>query len=985
MDCHQVHQKALKAASESRFSFDKVGRAAFAAASVSPETDVILRPRAESNEACLKCHQTQAAQMSMPYHHPLREGKMSCADCHDPHGGPAGNNLKTANANQLCLTCHAQYRGPYAYQHPPVTENCLLCHTAHGSPNSSMLSVSEPALCLQCHAGHHNGASLPLADRCTNCHVSIHGTDVATPSGGSRFVDKGPTEPQLLAATGLSPVTMGARTTVPASTMARSAGSQMSPYAFGAPGAAMGMLSASALAPLSVGGTVGRNGAPAGTETGTAYASYSLISGGYRFVDGSGYLGRVGEYDSLRQSAGSDLSVAYVSPTNKLTVVTRADVLSSDDYSTATQLTAGERLQVGLFIRSFKQQQDNYPFYAFPKLDVQVPGSAATPLPNCAPSFDCSSFLIPSGAVFGVTRRLGNAYGRAKVPKLPVHLFVRGDWEARSGATQLSYLDENSFVPIAGFTQSCGAQCHFQSQFQPVNYTTRNVGGGADVKLGQFSLTWEHYFSSFNDRLQFPVGVFTGPFTPAADSFGYSSAFPVPAGKGPTPGDVNAANYFIAPVSPSQASTDRVSLSWTVSPELSFNGNLSYARLRNTYTTYPQNSFDSDETLSWRPFHRLRLTADYHQQNLVNDFVPYYTQFGNLSYHDHAEGLRLDYELPKGFDIEPYYRRGGITRSNAFLWPQLYSVDNTDIMTVVGSSFSNTAGLALRYHNAEWSARTGYEWTGTHSPGYLTVPKSNNRAFADVWLTPRKWLVFANDVDVTLQNDFPGVALPNSPNAVPAPPPASQSFGINIAGLPPTFQRSNRFYTETATATLRFVSGWNLGLGYSYQQNNMTTYMAFQNDSATNYILDEPAVPYKQITQAYWADSTYTFRERMGLNFRVTYNSARSGFRPDLNPVDAAKLGNAFLISQGNCDTGAVAPCFSPSMFSAAMGNLGLSSTLVSQVIVPQWIGQSRAYYLFPYKFEGGVGFYYGSYRDYWNPSLNGVLRTFNVYIGRSW
>jgi hypothetical protein len=57
----------------------------------------------------------------------------------------------------------------------------------------------------------------------------------------------------------------------------------------------------------------------------------------------------------------------------------------------------------------------------------------------------------------------------------------------------------------------------------------------------------------------------------------------------------------------------------------------------------------------------------------------------------------------------------------------------------------------------------------------------------------------------------------------------------------------------------------------------------------------------------------------------------------------------------------------------------------ISQVIVPQWIGQSKVYYLFPRKFEGGLVFYYGSYRDYWNPNLNGVLRNFNVYVGRTW
>lgn len=118
MDCHQIHQTALKAAKESRISFDQGTRGALAAASVSPETNAIIRPMSETNDACLKCHPTERAQMSMPYHHPLREGKMSCLDCHDPHGGRDGRNLKTTNVNQLCLSCHAQYRGPYAYQHP---------------------------------------------------------------------------------------------------------------------------------------------------------------------------------------------------------------------------------------------------------------------------------------------------------------------------------------------------------------------------------------------------------------------------------------------------------------------------------------------------------------------------------------------------------------------------------------------------------------------------------------------------------------------------------------------------------------------------------------------------------------------------------------------------------------------------------------------------------------------------------------------------
>jgi predicted CXXCH cytochrome family protein len=967
VDCHQVHNRALEAANGSRLSFDTATHGALTAGSVSPETNVILRPMSATNDACLKCHRTEGAQLSMPYHHPLREGKMSCEDCHDPHGGLAGNNLRTSNVNQLCLTCHAQYRGPFAYQHPPVTENCMLCHTAHGSPNTNLLSVSEPALCLQCHAGHHDGASLPLPDRCTNCHPSIHGTDVPTPSGGTRFVDKGPSERDLLSSGDPAAVRLASHSTISRSSMMASAPSSVLANAVGAVGGVLGMMSSGSLLPLSGESMQGGTGVPSATEAGVgSFSVFSFTPGAYRFVHGSGFLGRVGEYDSLQESAGTDASTAYVSTQNHLTVVSRASVLADDDYQAASQVTVGQWAQFGFDMRSLVQQQDHYSFYAFPFLDVP-PGTATPCIPNVT-CVDSTTDLIPSRAVFGVRRRLGNAYGQVKVPKLPVHLFVNGNWQAREGQTQLAYLDENT-VPITAATP-CGTQCHFQSQFQPVNYTTRGVGGGFDVKLHQMILTWEHSFSSFNDRLAFPIGTFTGEFTPESEGI---SSVNNPLNLSHVPADVPIGNYPLDIPAPNQASSDRVSLDWTASPELSFNGNVSYTRLRDLFTHYPQNSFDSDETLNWRPIDRLRLTADYHQQNVINGFTPYYNAYGNVSYHDHSAGLRVDYELPRGFDAEVYYQRGGITRSNAALWQytqanilsipsQIYSIDNTDLLKVVPSSFSNTTGMALRYHSGDrWSARAGYEWTGTHNPGYLIVPQSNNRVFADVTLTPAKWLIFSNDNSIIVQNAFPAIPL-------------LRPDGNGVSG---DFQRRNRFYFETASLTLPVLPEWNLGFGYSYQHNNLTTYMAFQNLPGVGYFLDEPAVPYKQITQAYWGESTYTIKQRLGLNLRVTYNSARSGMRPDVNPADAAKLGNSLLISQDQFDP--------MGLFPSALSNLEFSATQISQVIVPEWIGQSKGFYLFPHKFEGGLIFYYGSYRDYWNPNLNGVLRTFNVYVGRSW
>lgn len=929
MDCHQVHNEKPSDLADARMQFDTSNRGNFQpVANLSPETKVMVRPRWETNDACLKCHQTERAQMSMPYHHPLREGKMSCADCHDPHGGPSGNNLRTASVNQLCLSCHSQYRGPFAYQHPPVTENCLTCHNAHGSANSNLLSVSLPALCLQCHSGHHNGAGLPIDDRCTNCHGSIHGTDVATPSGGSRFIDKGPygVPPPLPA--GAKPVLMSAHSSVLNSATPELAHTPI--YAAAATGGALSMFSAGSMAPLS-GGSMPDTGGPAEMDLGGPAAAYSITPGAYRFVDGSGFLGRVGEYDSLQQSAGADATATYVSPQSHVTIASHASVLTGDDYSATSQLTVGELLQAGFDMRSFVQQQDHYPFYVGQMSSDFLPPAGA-------------SDLIPAHAVFGVTRRLGSAYARLKIPKLPVHLFVNGNWQARSGMTQLAYLDENT-------TATCGEQCHYNSQFQAVNYTTRNIRGGAEVDLGTVRLMWAHSFSSFNDRLIFPVGAY-GPFDPSQEP---------PPPPIPVPGAVTAGNYYLDIPAPNQASTDTLSLSWVASPRLNYNGEVSYTRLRDTLTNHPQNSFSTDNTFSWKPVNRLRITADYHQQNLINNFTPFYDLYGNVSSHRHWEGVKLEYELPMGFDVEGHYQRSGITRSNAALWPQGYSFDNTDLLLVVPASFSNTAGMALRYHDhGLWSARVGYEWTGTHHPGFLVVPRSDNRTFVDLWLTPAKWLVFSNDLSLRFQNAFPAIPL-------------LRSDGTGVDG---NFQRRNRFYTDTASATMRFVPRWDLEFGYSYQQNNLLTYMAFQNDSAVNYVMDQPAVPYKQVTQAYWGQSGYTVKDRLVLNLKLTYNSSRSGFRPDLNPADAGLLGNQSLITGG---------VFDPVGFQLALDNLQLGSTQVSEVVVPQWIGESKVEYQFPQKFRGGLIFYYGSYRDAWNPNLNGVLRTFNLYVGRTW
>ncbi len=153
-----------------------------------------LLKNASISETCYTCHQQQRAEFRKRSHMPLPEGKMSCEDCHNPHGSITQPLLKADSVNALCYTCHAEKRGPFIWEHAPVRENCLNCHTPHGSNHDKLLAVSRPQLCQQCHTStlHPNdlfvanqlpGGNLEninerlLARSCQNCHTQIHGSN----------------------------------------------------------------------------------------------------------------------------------------------------------------------------------------------------------------------------------------------------------------------------------------------------------------------------------------------------------------------------------------------------------------------------------------------------------------------------------------------------------------------------------------------------------------------------------------------------------------------------------------------------------------------------------------------------------------------------------------------------------------------------------------------------------------------------------------
>jgi len=140
-------------------------------------------------DTCFQCHKDRRAQMFRSSHMPMREGKIVCSDCHNPHGSVTEALLKKDSINDVCYTCHAEKRGPFLFEHEPVRENCLNCHDPHGTVNEYSLKLSRPRLCFECH-GFDHGATIAgvnsvftMGRACQNCHTQIHGSN--SPAGAA--------------------------------------------------------------------------------------------------------------------------------------------------------------------------------------------------------------------------------------------------------------------------------------------------------------------------------------------------------------------------------------------------------------------------------------------------------------------------------------------------------------------------------------------------------------------------------------------------------------------------------------------------------------------------------------------------------------------------------------------------------------------------------------------------------------------------------
>lgn len=150
--------------------------------------------RKDMAELCYKCHGDVRMQYAQPSHHPVPENRMVCTDCHDPHGSTTDFDLRGPTVRDTCSRCHAEYSGPFVFEHGDVTENCANCHHPHGSLHTKLLTTAQPFLCMQCHpTGAHAGLGSAedkriYFGRCTDCHSTVHGSDTPSARGNGTFI-----------------------------------------------------------------------------------------------------------------------------------------------------------------------------------------------------------------------------------------------------------------------------------------------------------------------------------------------------------------------------------------------------------------------------------------------------------------------------------------------------------------------------------------------------------------------------------------------------------------------------------------------------------------------------------------------------------------------------------------------------------------------------------------------------------------------------
>jgi predicted CXXCH cytochrome family protein len=188
VSCHKIHQEEPGAAA-SQVAQRKPRDPMTPIFAARPDPHRLLI--ADEATLCGNCHRRELNDFRGMSHHPLAEGRIVCSDCHEVHPdrqtvrrGAGSTRMRNDHevSREVCVTCHAETAGPFAYEHDPAAgyagEGCSECHKPHGSHNPRLLTTFSRGVCNQCHtdmaATHYPGRSCWDA---VGCHIAIHGSN----------------------------------------------------------------------------------------------------------------------------------------------------------------------------------------------------------------------------------------------------------------------------------------------------------------------------------------------------------------------------------------------------------------------------------------------------------------------------------------------------------------------------------------------------------------------------------------------------------------------------------------------------------------------------------------------------------------------------------------------------------------------------------------------------------------------------------------
>lgn len=146
-------------------------------------------------ETCFSCHLDIKGQFLLQHHHPVREGIMTCSDCHSMHGDDvrATGRQLLMGAYEKCFNCHKDQKGPFVFVHDVMRDGCGACHNPHGSINDKLLIAGQTTTCMNCHwevkfnTAQGNLGSFPhgfmagigAGEECIDCHTAPHGSNIS--------------------------------------------------------------------------------------------------------------------------------------------------------------------------------------------------------------------------------------------------------------------------------------------------------------------------------------------------------------------------------------------------------------------------------------------------------------------------------------------------------------------------------------------------------------------------------------------------------------------------------------------------------------------------------------------------------------------------------------------------------------------------------------------------------------------------------------